>query len=171
MSRKVIIFLIVFMAMVMIGLILVQTNTINKTYKIREEQFDQTVNRTLKRVIDKMERDETFDIVNEPFSSSSSSEDILKLSKKDKNILYSNQINFSLTTPGKVLLWNIIKKLNQNLILLRVTNEANLVNFLQHLICSMTMTIIYSNNTKKGWTKELICTGSFKNNLIFHNFL
>jgi len=95
MSKKVIIFLIVFMAVVMIGLILVQTNTINKTYEIREEQFDQTVNRTLKRVIDNMERDETFDIVNGIFRSSSSSEDMLKLSKKDKNILYSNHVNFS----------------------------------------------------------------------------
>jgi len=102
MSKKVIIFLIVFMAIVMIGLILVQTNTINKTYEIREEQFDQTVNRTLKRVIDKMERDETVDIVNGTFKSSSSSEDLLKLSKKDKNIVYSNQINFSFNYSQKI---------------------------------------------------------------------
>jgi len=72
MSRKVIITLIVLMALVMTSLILVQTNSIKKAFEIKEEQFDQTVNRALKRVIDQLERDEVR-AVNGTLSSSGSS--------------------------------------------------------------------------------------------------
>lgn len=58
MSRKVIISLIILMALVMTSLILVQSNSIKKAFDIREEQFDQTVNRALRRVIDRLEREE-----------------------------------------------------------------------------------------------------------------
>ncbi|MEN6456268.1 MAG: HAMP domain-containing sensor histidine kinase [Prolixibacteraceae bacterium] len=58
MNRKVIVTLIVFMVLVMTSLILVQTNSLTKTFAIREEQFDQTVSRILKRVIDRLEYDE-----------------------------------------------------------------------------------------------------------------
>jgi two-component system phosphate regulon sensor histidine kinase PhoR len=59
MNRKVIVTLIVFMVLVMTSLILVQTNSLTKAFEIREEQFDQTVSRALKRVIDRLENDET----------------------------------------------------------------------------------------------------------------
>lgn len=58
MSKRVIIFLIVIMAIVMSSLIVVQTNSIQKAYQIKEEQFDQTVNRTLRQVIRRMELEE-----------------------------------------------------------------------------------------------------------------
>jgi len=58
MSKKIIISLIVLMALVMTSLILVQSNSIKKAFDIREEQFDQTVGRALRRVIDRMEREE-----------------------------------------------------------------------------------------------------------------
>lgn len=64
MNRKVIVTLIVFMVLVMTSLILVQTNSLKKAFEIREEQFDQTVSRTLKRVIDRLENDEASRILN-----------------------------------------------------------------------------------------------------------
>ncbi|MDD4191385.1 MAG: HAMP domain-containing sensor histidine kinase [Mangrovibacterium sp.] len=64
MNRKVIITLIVFMALVMSSLILVQTNSLKKAFEIREEQFDQTVTRALKRVIERLENDEALRILN-----------------------------------------------------------------------------------------------------------
>ncbi|MGE4587686.1 MAG: sensor histidine kinase [Mangrovibacterium sp.] len=63
MNRKVIVTLIVFMVVVMASLIVVQTNSIKKAFEIREEQFDQTVTRTLKRVIDRLESDEALRIL------------------------------------------------------------------------------------------------------------
>lgn len=42
----------------MSGLILVQTNSIKKAFQIKEEQFDQTIRRTLLEVAHKLERDE-----------------------------------------------------------------------------------------------------------------
>lgn len=63
MNRKVIVTLIVFMALVMTSLILVQTNSLKKAFEIREEQFDQTVTRVLKRVIDRLENDEALRIL------------------------------------------------------------------------------------------------------------
>lgn len=64
MNRKVIVTLIVFMVLVMTSLILVQTNSLKKAFEIREEQFDQTVTRALKRVIDRLENDEALRILN-----------------------------------------------------------------------------------------------------------
>ncbi len=46
------------MAIVMTGLILVQTNSIKKAFQIKEEQFNQAVTRTLIEVVGKLERDE-----------------------------------------------------------------------------------------------------------------
>ncbi len=63
MNRKVIVTLIVFMVLVMTSLILVQTNSLKKAFEIREEQFDQTVTRVLKRVIERLESDETLRIL------------------------------------------------------------------------------------------------------------
>ena len=58
MSRRVIIFLIVIMAIVMTSLILVQTNSIRKAFKIKEDQFDQSVNRALRQVVSQLELEE-----------------------------------------------------------------------------------------------------------------
>ncbi|HKJ43998.1 MAG TPA: HAMP domain-containing sensor histidine kinase [Sunxiuqinia sp.] len=58
MSRRVIIFLIVIMAIVMTSLILVQTNSIQKAFQIKEEQFDQSVNRALRQVVSQLELEE-----------------------------------------------------------------------------------------------------------------
>ena len=58
MSRRVIIFLIVIMAIVMTSLILVQTNSIQKAFQIKEEQFDQMVNRSIRQVVRKLELEE-----------------------------------------------------------------------------------------------------------------
>jgi two-component system phosphate regulon sensor histidine kinase PhoR len=58
MSRRVIIFLIVIMAIVMTSLIAVQTNSIQKAFQIKEEQFDQTVNRAIRQVVRRLELEE-----------------------------------------------------------------------------------------------------------------
>ncbi len=63
MNRKVIITLIIFMILVMTSLILVQTYSLTKAFQIREEQFDQTVSRTLKKVIDRLEAAEVYKIL------------------------------------------------------------------------------------------------------------
>lgn len=67
MSKKIIISLIVLMALVMTSLILVQSNSIKKAFDIREEQFDQTVARVLRRVIDRLEREETTQILSSAY--------------------------------------------------------------------------------------------------------
>ncbi len=58
MSRKKLITLIVTMALVLSGLILVQTNSIKKAADIREEQFDQSVRHVLTQVVRKLEEHE-----------------------------------------------------------------------------------------------------------------
>ncbi|MFA5327958.1 MAG: HAMP domain-containing sensor histidine kinase [Prolixibacteraceae bacterium] len=58
MSRRVIIILIVIMALVMTGLIAVQTNSILKALQIKEEQFDGAVNTALGKVVEKLELEE-----------------------------------------------------------------------------------------------------------------
>ncbi|MGQ7868373.1 sensor histidine kinase [Sunxiuqinia sp. sy24] len=58
MSRRVIIFLIVIMATVMTSLIVVQTNSIKKAFQIKEEQFDQSVNRAIYQVVRRLEMEE-----------------------------------------------------------------------------------------------------------------
>jgi two-component system, OmpR family, phosphate regulon sensor histidine kinase PhoR len=55
MSKKMLLTLIVLMALVLSGLILIQTNLIKTASDIREEQFDQMVKGALKRVVDQME--------------------------------------------------------------------------------------------------------------------
>ena len=55
MSRKMLLTLIVLMALVLSGLILIQTNLIKTASDIREEQFDQMVKGALKRVVDQLE--------------------------------------------------------------------------------------------------------------------
>ncbi|WP_299581609.1 HAMP domain-containing sensor histidine kinase [uncultured Sunxiuqinia sp.] len=63
MSRRVIIFLIVIMATVMTSLILVQTNSIKKAFQIKEEQFDQTVNRSIRQVVRSLELEEAAQLI------------------------------------------------------------------------------------------------------------
>lgn len=58
MSRKMLISLIVLMAVVLSGLILVQTSMIKSASDIREEQFDQLVRNVLVFVADQLEQDE-----------------------------------------------------------------------------------------------------------------
>lgn len=58
MSKRVIIILIVFMALVMTSLILVQTNSIVKALQIKEEQFDASVNSALSDVSKQLEMEE-----------------------------------------------------------------------------------------------------------------
>lgn len=59
------------MALVMTSLILVQTNSIKKALEVKEEQFDQSVRRILKQVIDKLEEEEMSQIaINSTYSGS-----------------------------------------------------------------------------------------------------
>ncbi|MDX9883435.1 MAG: HAMP domain-containing sensor histidine kinase [Prolixibacteraceae bacterium] len=58
MSRKVILSLIILMALVMVSLILVQTNSIRKAMEMKREQFDQAASSAIFRVIENMEREE-----------------------------------------------------------------------------------------------------------------
>ncbi|MCW0482473.1 sensor histidine kinase [Gaoshiqia sediminis] len=91
MSRKVIISLIVFMALVMTSLILVQTNSIQKAFEIREEQFDQTVSRILRRVVDRLERDEVSRIVSGNYSPSSNASSLFPNSGRSAGLLPKRQ--------------------------------------------------------------------------------
>ncbi len=91
MSRKVIITLIVLMALVMTSLILVQTNSVEKAFEIKEEQFDQTVNRAIKRVIDKLERDETYSIVRGTFDQSGSAGNLFQSNSRANKKLSSQK--------------------------------------------------------------------------------
>jgi two-component system, OmpR family, phosphate regulon sensor histidine kinase PhoR len=58
MSKRMLVTLIVLMALVLSGLIVIQTNLIKTASDIREEQFDQIVISGLKRVVDLLEMDE-----------------------------------------------------------------------------------------------------------------
>ncbi len=58
MSRKMLLTLIVLMALVLSGLILIQTNLIKTASDIREEQFDQMVTNSLKRVVEQLDQHE-----------------------------------------------------------------------------------------------------------------
>jgi two-component system, OmpR family, phosphate regulon sensor histidine kinase PhoR len=58
MSRRMLVTLIVLMALVLSGLILVQTNLIKTASDIREEQFDQIVTVGLRRIVDLLELNE-----------------------------------------------------------------------------------------------------------------
>jgi len=58
MSKKMLVTLIVLMAMVLSGLIVIQTNLIKTASEIREEQFDRMVTNALKGVVDQLELDE-----------------------------------------------------------------------------------------------------------------
>lgn len=91
MSRKVIISLIVFMALVMTSLILVQTNSIQKAFEIREEQFDQTVSRILRRVVDRLERDEVSRIVSGNYSPSSNASSLFPNNGRSAGLLPKRQ--------------------------------------------------------------------------------
>ena len=58
MSRKRLVTLILSMALVLLGLILVQTNSIKKAADIKEEQFDQSIRHVLTQVVRKLEEHE-----------------------------------------------------------------------------------------------------------------
>jgi len=58
MSKKMLVTLIVLMALVLSGLILIQTNLIKTASDIREEQFDRMVTNVLKEVVDQLETNE-----------------------------------------------------------------------------------------------------------------
>jgi len=58
MSKKMLVTLIVLMALVLSGLILIQTNLIKTASDIREEQFDRMVKNALKGVVDQLELNE-----------------------------------------------------------------------------------------------------------------
>ncbi|WP_423128990.1 sensor histidine kinase [Gaoshiqia sp. Z1-71] len=91
MSRKVIISLIVLMASVMTSLILIQTNSIKKAFDIREEQFDQTVSRALRRVIDRLEREETSRVVTGTFNASGSTRQLFPNIGRSGNMMPQRQ--------------------------------------------------------------------------------
>lgn len=95
MSKRVIIFLIVIMAIVMTSLILVQTNSIQKAFKIKEEQFDQSVNRALHQVVSQLELQEASKLLAQ--SNQQSYPNLpFPQSKKQNNIFPgSNQNNYS----------------------------------------------------------------------------
>ncbi|RKD91518.1 sensor histidine kinase [Mangrovibacterium diazotrophicum] len=90
MSKKIIISLIVLMALVMTSLILVQSNSIKKAFDIREEQFDQTVGRALRRVIDRMEREE-MSRLNSTYSSQSSGSSLFPNMGRNGNFVPQNK--------------------------------------------------------------------------------
>ena len=98
MSKKIIISLIVLMALVMTSLILVQSNSIKKAFDIREEQFDQTVGRALRRVIDRMEREEMSHL-NSTYSSPSSGSALFPNMGRNGNFVPQNnkqgEVSFS----------------------------------------------------------------------------
>ncbi len=91
MSKKVIVSLIVLMALVMTSLILVQSNSIKKAYDIREEQFDNLVKRALRRVIDRLEREEMILIVNQSFTGASSGNSLFPNMGASGNFVQKNQ--------------------------------------------------------------------------------
>lgn len=63
MSKKFITTLIIIMAIVMAGLIIVQYNTIHTAANIKEDQFDQTVNRVLATVVEELEAQEIRELI------------------------------------------------------------------------------------------------------------
>lgn len=69
MSKKRLVTLIIGMALVLTGLILVQTNSIKIAAQIREEQFDQTVRQVLSQVVRKVEEHEKVVIIEEELNS------------------------------------------------------------------------------------------------------
>jgi len=71
----------------MTSLILVQSNSIKKAFDIREEQFDQTVSRVLRRVIDRLEREEMSRILNNTYSSTSSNNSLFPNSGRSGNFV------------------------------------------------------------------------------------
>ncbi|WP_163709155.1 sensor histidine kinase [Mangrovibacterium lignilyticum] len=91
MSRKIIISLIVLMALVMTSLILVQSNSIKKAFDIREEQFDQTVSRALRQVIERLEREEMNRISNSGYSSSSTGSTLFPNMGRNGNFVPQNR--------------------------------------------------------------------------------
>ncbi len=92
MSRKIIITLIVVMALVMTSLILVQTNSIKKALEVKEEQFDQSVKRSIKRVIDRLEQEEAAQLgsVNSSYMSSSAFRQMYSPSARSNSIIDRN---------------------------------------------------------------------------------
>ncbi len=105
MSRKVIISLIVLMALVMTSLILVQTNSIGKAFEVKEEQFDQTVKRALKRVIERLEGDENERILRGNFPATNSTNQFFPNLGRNGNPVNRNRsqgdINISLRFSQK----------------------------------------------------------------------
>ncbi len=70
MSKRVIIWLVAIMIVVITSLIVVQAISMRNAYMVREHQFDQLVNRVLHQVVDKLERDEMSRVADAHMSSS-----------------------------------------------------------------------------------------------------
>ena len=95
MSRNKLITLIVIMALVMTGLIIVQTNSIRQAANIREEQFDQTVRQVLSDVVRRIEDHEAQLILEEEL-----------LSAGNGISISANQDMLSRNLPGGVIRQN-----------------------------------------------------------------
>ncbi|MGQ8336455.1 sensor histidine kinase [Sunxiuqinia sp. A32] len=99
MSRKIILSLIVLMALVMTSLILVQTNSIKKAFQIKEEQFDQTINRTIVAVARLLEQNEASLLMRENYISQGNSSNQIFPNSNRSNIIQGsnsqNSISFS----------------------------------------------------------------------------
>jgi len=117
MSRKVILSLIVVMALVMVSLILVQTNSISKALEIKKEQFDQTVNNVLLHLVEKMERDElnAYRMNREPYSSVPGNSRLFPNSKESERTglktFSKSEINFSLQFSDNHIVSNYSEEL------------------------------------------------------------
>ncbi len=75
----------------MTSLILVQINSIQKALEVKEEQFDQSVKRILKLVIDRLEQEEASQIGASATSYSSSSSQFFPSNERSRNVISRNQ--------------------------------------------------------------------------------
>jgi hypothetical protein len=155
MNRKVIVTLIVFMVLVMTSLILVQTNSLTKTFAIREEQFDQTVSRILKRVIDRLEYDEASRILSGQHKAIKNRADFFPTSPEKTicqgtNLRVRSIYHFFIHNEAALLFMEMSSfNIRAGSVLARLNADAR-VSSLPPLISFTIRTIILRNNTNSA---------------------
>ncbi|MFV0366120.1 MAG: sensor histidine kinase [Mangrovibacterium sp.] len=97
MSRKVIIALVVAMVAILTSLIAVQAISMRNAYIIREQQFNQVVNRALNQTIDKIERDEISLVYNAHLTANRNKKSSRNPLDKTQELFSSNRITNSST--------------------------------------------------------------------------
>ncbi len=109
MSKKRLVTLILIMALVLSGLILVQTNSIKKAADIREEQFDQSVRHVLTQVVRKLEENERMLLLEEELTNVNSAESLDRIAPPFANIIPRGlqnadfSLSFSFSNQASVL--------------------------------------------------------------------